>query len=322
MEVMPTSPKVSVIIRCFNEGKHIGRLLRGIEEQTVRDVEVIVVDSGSTDTTLEVVAKSRAKLVTLKPEEFSFGRALNLGCATASGDFLVIASAHVYPVYRTWLERLLAPLVDPTVALAYGRQRGDEARSKFSERQLFEQWFPRTSDMRQRQPFCNNANAAIRRTQWQMLPYDEEITGLEDLQWAKRVIALGYRLAYVADAEVVHLHEEGAAQVLNRYRREAIAMKKLYPSHSFSLTDFLVLTSANVLSDSYHALRQSLLKEHAREILRFRVLQFWGTYLGYAQKGPVSRELKSRFYYPKGFRHADEAPLGPDRIQYDARLEG
>src|SRR3546814_7985622 len=70
------------------------------------------------------------KLVSIRPEDFPFGRSLNRGCAVASGEFIVIASAHVYPVYEDWLEKLLAPFADPSIALTYGKQRGNENRSE------------------------------------------------------------------------------------------------------------------------------------------------------------------------------------------------
>ncbi len=40
---------VSVVLRCYNEEKYIGRLLDGISRQTIKDPEIIIVDSGSTD---------------------------------------------------------------------------------------------------------------------------------------------------------------------------------------------------------------------------------------------------------------------------------
>jgi glycosyltransferase involved in cell wall biosynthesis len=115
-----------VVIRGYNEGQHIGRLLSGIVHQTVSDVEIILVDSGSTDATLSIAARYPIKILSISPEEFSFGRALNLGCRAASNEFIVIASAHVYPVHQDLLERLLAPFAEPQVALVYGKQRGVE----------------------------------------------------------------------------------------------------------------------------------------------------------------------------------------------------
>ena len=103
----------SIVIRAYNEEKHLGWLLDGIEQQNGKGVQTILVDSGSTDGTLEVAGRYPVQVVHIKPGEFTFGRSLNLGIAHAQAEFIVIASAHVYPVYPDWLERLLAPFGDP-----------------------------------------------------------------------------------------------------------------------------------------------------------------------------------------------------------------
>src|SRR5438552_9492978 len=98
-------PKVSIIIRCHNEEEHIGRLLSGILQQTIKDVEIILVDSGSTDATLSIARRYPVRILHIAPQEFSFGRSLNRGCEAAEGELLVFASAHVYPLYKDWLEK-------------------------------------------------------------------------------------------------------------------------------------------------------------------------------------------------------------------------
>ncbi|HEX9090947.1 MAG TPA: glycosyltransferase family A protein, partial [Anaerolineales bacterium] len=115
----------SIVIRAFNEQGHITRLLEGIGQQSINDIETILVDSGSTDGTVQVASNYPVRIVHVSPEEFTFGFSLNQGVAHAQGELVVIASAHVYPVYPDWLEHLLAPFSDPQVALTYGKQRGD-----------------------------------------------------------------------------------------------------------------------------------------------------------------------------------------------------
>lgn len=291
--------KCSLVIRCYNEEQHIGRLLSGIMQQTLTDREIIIVDSGSTDATVSIASRYPVKIVSIRPEDFSFGRALNLGCRAATGDIIVIASAHVYPLYKDWLENLLYPFQRPEVALVYGRQRGNEI-TKYSEHQVFAKWFPETPDPSQIHPFCNNANAAIRRQVWEKLPYDETLTGLEDLDWAKRAQRLGYQIAYQPEAEIVHVHEEPFSQIYNRYRREAIALKHILPQEHFHLWDFIRLFLANTISDYYHAWCDRLLWENLTEICQFRLMQFWGTYQGFRQHGKISSKLKQTFYYPNG----------------------
>jgi len=304
-----SSPRASIVVRCYNEADHIGKLLHGIDAQTVDDYEIVLVDSGSTDGTLEIAREYGVdKIEFIDPENFSFGRALNFGCAAANGEFCVAASAHVYPRRDDWLETLLAPFEDDDVALVYGKQRGNDV-TTFSENQIFKQWFPEEDIDRQRHPFCNNANAAIRRAVWTDLPYDEQLTGLEDVDWAKRAQKVGYAISYASDAEVIHVHDETAREIFNRYRREAYAKREIFPEKSFSLLDFVRLSLANVLSDYRAAAAEGVLRENVLEIPKFRLLQFWGTYRGFATDGPISESLFQRFYYPdrEGYPSRDQA---------------
>jgi len=287
----------SLVIRAYNEGQHLPRLLEGIRQQTVRDVEVILVDSGSTDHTVAIAESYGAQVVRISSAEFTFGRSLNYGVRAAKRGLVVIASAHVYPVYPDWLECLLRPFQDEQVALVYGKQRGAEA-SKFSENQIFRQWFSEMDRSQQDSPFCNNANAAIRRRLWEAHPYDETLTGLEDLAWAKWAQGAGYALAYAAHAEVVHIHNETPLAVYNRYRREAMAFKQIFPESHFNVYDFARLTITNILSDLVHAGRQRAFWSSFSSIFWFRFNQFWGTYQGYRQSGPVTQQLRQTFYYP------------------------
>ena len=287
----------SIVIRAYNESLYLPRLLEGIQQQTVRDVEVILVDSGSTDTTVPIAESFGAKVVHIPPAEFTFGRSLNLGIRAAKRELVVIASAHVYPVYPDWLESLLRPFEDEGVALVYGKQRGT-AISKFSEHQIFRQWYPDRDILGQENPFCNNANAAIRRSLWEGHPYDETLTGLEDLAWAKWALGAGYVLSYASHAEIIHVHNETPSGILRRYQREAMAFKRIYPEAHFNVYDFLRLTVSNILNDMVHALRQKALWSSAVSILWFRAFQFWGTYQGYRRSGPVTKQLRQTFYYP------------------------
>lgn len=291
-----SNKRISVVIRCLNEERHLGRLLQGIKAQTASDLEIIVVDSGSTDRSVSIAEAHGARIVTISPEEFSFGRSLNKGCAVATGDIIVVASAHVYPVCDSWLELLTAPFDNPAVGLTYGMQRG-AATTCFSEHQVFKRWFPDTSCRDQRHPFCNNANAAIRRDLWQVQPYDESLTGLEDLDWAKRVMQARWRIAYVAEATVIHVHNESVQQVYNRYRREAIAYAHIMSEHRFGKLDLLRLSAANIMSDWFHAMLTGRFWRSFHSIPRFRLAQFWGTFQGSRHRGTVSYELRRRFYY-------------------------
>jgi len=287
----------SIVIRAYNEAQHLPRLLEGIRRQTVKNVEIILVDSGSTDDTVNIAESYDARIVRIPSVEFTFGRSLNFGAQAAKCELVVIASAHVYPVYPDWLECLLRPFDDENVALVYGKQRGMET-SKFSEHQIFQQWFPDADAAQQENPFCNNANAAIRRSLWEKHPYNEMLTGLEDLAWAKWAQGAGYTVSYAAHAEIIHIHNETPRGIYNRYRREAMAFKRIFPESHFNVYDFARLTVTNTLSDLYHAMRQHVFWKSVASIFWFRYNQFLGTYQGYRQSGPVTQQLRQTFYYP------------------------
>lgn len=292
-------PACSIIIRAFNEERFIGRLLESIQLQTVKNVETILVDSGSTDKTLDVACRYPVKIVSIPPQDFSFGRALNVGLEESTADLAVLASAHVYPLYSDWIERILHHFSDSRVALCYGRQRGN-GKTSYAEKRIFSSWYPAASEQDQKTPFCNNANAAIRREVWQRLPYNEDLTGLEDLEWGKKVKEAGYRIVYCAESEVVHVHDEPPLSVFHRYQREAMALKKIYPEERFTLLDFVKLFPGNVINDLTSAWRESVFRKHFREIMLFRLMQFWGTYCGFRRRGKMTSDLRKRLYYPGG----------------------
>lgn len=313
-----TKAWLSVVIRCYNEAAHIGKLLHGLQRQSFPH-EVVVVDSGSTDDTVAIARGYDVRLVEIRPESFSFGRALNIGCRAASGDVLLFASAHVYPVYSDWLERMTAPFADAQVGAVYGKQRGGDT-TKYSEHQVFAHWFPDDGPADQEHPFCNNANCAISRELWEQMPYEESLTGLEDLAWAKQVAKLGHRIVYAPDAEVVHTHDEPPRQVYRRYMREALALRQIYPEQNMSLFDLARLFASNTASDFAHAAVDGALADPRNlwEIPTFRLMQFLGAYHGFRNTGPVSEQLRRKFYYPRGLPRRRPAPrvISAERIVY------
>jgi rhamnosyltransferase len=291
----------SIIIRACNEERHIGKLIAGIKHQKIeRTIEVILVDSGSTDSTVDIALAMGAKVVKISKDDFTFGKSLNVGCEAASGQILLIASAHVYPLFTNWIHKMVEPFDDPSVGLVYGKQVGNE-NTKFSEKRIFQKWFPNVSIKEQINPFCNNANAAIRKSLWVTQKYNEELTGLEDIEWATRIQKMGYNLSYLSEAVIVHVHEETPKKIYNRYKREAIAMKKIMPSAHFSFFNFISLLILNIISDFYFAFLENNFLRNFIDILVFRYMQFWGTYRGFNNKEVLSEELKRRFYYPNPF---------------------
>ncbi|CAA0125114.1 Uncharacterised protein [BD1-7 clade bacterium] len=290
---------VSIIIRTLNEEKYLGELFDKIHQQdkSVFDIETVVVDSGSTDQTLQIARKNGAELVYITKDEFSFGRSLNIGCEKARGDILVFISGHCVPVNNQWINTLCTPIKNGDVCYSYGKQIGRDT-TKFSESRVFLKYFPNESAIPQTGFFCNNANAAIRRSNWEGAYFDEDLTGLEDMHTAKRLFEAGERIGYCADAPVYHIHNEGWKQIRRRYEREAIALRHIHPEIHMTHRDFAWCFLSSVTSDLFAATQQRKLLRETSGIFAFRLHQFWGSYRGNHLIRAISKESKKKYFYP------------------------
>ena len=298
-----TSPDISIVYRALNEDRWFEESLRALAAQSTpgMSVETVLVDSGSTDGTLDIAARHDVRVTHIKKADFSFGRSLNQGCDFARGRYLVFISAHCIPATDDWLARLVAPLLDweeTRIAYTYGKQIGHDV-SKFSEKQLFAKYFPDVSKTPQEGFFVNNANSAVVRDVWERYRFDEEVTGLEDMVLGKAMLADGFRIAYVADAPVIHVHEENFRQTQNRYYREALTLREIMPEVQMSFGDFVRYTVAGVANDVSVALADKELAKQFLSILRFRYAQYRGSYRGQRENRKLSRAQKEAYYYPK-----------------------
>ena len=291
---------LSVVIRTLNEARHLPDLLKSIGEQELgsHTCEVVLVDSGSTDDTLQIAESHRCIIVRISKADFSFGRSLNVGCAAASGDAFVFVSGHCIPYDRLWLTRLVGPLQQASIALSYGRQIGGDT-THFSERQIFAKYFPAESRIPQDGFYCNNANSALLRADWEAFKFDEELTGLEDMHLAKTLTQRGRKIAYVANATVHHLHDESWRQVKRRFEREAIALQRIMPEVQLGALDILRYAVSAILLDWGAALQEKKLGQVLSDTVLYRLCQFWGAYRGNQVHRQLSRATKERYYYPR-----------------------
>jgi len=95
------------------------------------------------------------------------------------------------------------------------------------------------------------------------------------------------------------VHNETPQGVYNRYRREAMALRKIYPEAHFNFYDFLRLTGTNILSDVWHAARERVLLKNLTSIFWFRFMQFHGTRMGHRETSLVTPQLRETFYYAR-----------------------
>ncbi|MBX3703167.1 MAG: alcohol dehydrogenase catalytic domain-containing protein [Steroidobacteraceae bacterium] len=311
-------PETSIVIRAFNEERWLPEVFAALATQRYRDFEVLLVDSGSVDRTRDIAAANGARIVRLRTEDFTFGHSLNVGLSESRGRLIAIVSAHAIPADEDWLEKLVAPLRNPDVAMVYGGQRG-HAISKFSEVQDFERIFPeQPRPVEASNPFANNANSAVRKDLWELHAFDEGLPGLEDIEWAIHWSHRERQIVYVPDACVIHVHSETWPQVRRRYYREAIAARWVGIRLMRHIPGEIWRELRWCGQDLWLAARQGRAASLAGEILRFRYEKTAGTIRGIVESKRLSNPArKAEVFLQQGFQAL--VVHGPNRVRLEER---
>jgi len=216
------SMDVSIVIRTQNEAEFIDKTLANVEEQSFSgSYEVIIVDSGSTDSTLDIIKNYNVRIIQIRQDEFTYGRSLNVGASKARGAFIVNLSAHALPRDKEWLTNLVSGFENPDVAGVYGRQlcigRLNPFEAMRNERFFGQEriTFSTKNKRMLRQVHFSNSNSAVRRKVWEVFKFDEHVPYAEDILWQREVVEAGFSIAYASDAAVYHTHR---VSIYNTYK--------------------------------------------------------------------------------------------------------
>lgn len=215
-------PRLTALIRCRDEERGIGSLIDGLRAQTIAgSIEIVVIDSGSRDGTVEQVRRRDIDPVQIPPEEFTYGRALNLAAARSQADVCLSISAHVSLPDRGWAARVLKAFEDPRVACASGPRREPRGLWPLSEPVLQNLSHARTYPLWG----YSNSSGAFRRELWERRPFDERLKADEDLEWAWHWLRQGWLVRLDPVLAVHHSHaDEGLRRTFRRRRAEAAAV--------------------------------------------------------------------------------------------------
>lgn len=267
---MSSRPAISVVIRSKDEEAGIGRTLALLADQDAdADLEVIVVDSGSTDRTVAVAQEHGATVLSIPGPSFTYGGALNDGCAASSGDILVALSAHAYPTDRGWLRRMVGAFDDPSVACASGQSHGVDGGPLTST-------VLQDADLARSRPDWGYSNAAggFRADLWQQRGFRSDMPASEDKEWALHWLDRGHRVAISPGLVVEHDHsKDRPSEQFDRARRDVIGVAMAFGRPSkYTLRD-LAAEWWNE-SDSYRSAARARLSHR-------RAARLAGTYVGH-----------------------------------------
>jgi rhamnosyltransferase len=229
------APPVSVIVRARNEAARIERALESVRAQT-RPAELIVVDSGSTDGTVEIARRWCDELIELPAGSFTYGRALNIGAARATAPIHVALSAHCVLDRADWLARALVLYERGDVAGVNGMTGlPDGAPARCDE-----PYHQRVQDVLANPGwgFSNHASS-WRAEAWERHPFDEELGYAEDKEWAWRVLRAGWTIAFSRElyVDMSHQWRDGFGQLLRRDYLSARAIASFVPAAPYRLGD-------------------------------------------------------------------------------------
>jgi rhamnosyltransferase len=213
----------SAIVRSRDKAGTVERTLSALRAQTV-PVEIVVVDSGSTDGTLDIARRYADVIVEIPPEEFSYGGTLNLGSSAAHGDVHFPLSAHSVPTTNTWVADALRHYEDDRVAATNGEVEGPDGRP------LDGPYQPSLSEALANPAwgFSNHAGswrASVVRDH----PFRADLRACEDKEWFWRVLRAGYVVTFDPALCVpsTHRREAGVRALWRRSYVEARALAQL-----------------------------------------------------------------------------------------------
>ncbi|MBW1981208.1 MAG: glycosyltransferase family 2 protein [Deltaproteobacteria bacterium] len=283
--------EIAILIRTYNEETFLPYTLEALLAQTEKAFDVILVDSGSTDSTLAIAGTYEdIKIIEIPKQEFTYGRALNIGIAAVvdRAKYIAMLSAHAIPCNENWLSELLVPVREHSrVVAVYGKQIPFPGHlNNPIVRALACEAYPkcygdkpfRTSESY----FFSNVNSLITIDSWLKNKFDESLVACEDWQWAKMAVDCGGVIAYQPGAAVYHSHLDSYASYFTRLRREAMGARKIDPiSHpplrrqecwhlvKYAFLDYLRRSKQ----------RRSLVDIHW-DIFRYKVVATLATYKG------------------------------------------
>ncbi|MDY6915376.1 MAG: glycosyltransferase family 2 protein [Candidatus Cloacimonadota bacterium] len=267
-------PKVTVIMRSKNSEWVIGQSLIALFSQNYSDFDLIVVDSGSTDGTIQIVEKFPANIIKIEGKDYFPADVLNMAIERTEGEIIVFQNSDAVPLIPTALEKILGAFQDKKVVAAFARQIPRPEAERWVKRE-YRSCFPDSKNppswITLSLPF-----SAMRKDAWRQHHFYSDSWGSEDTEWGYWAKKNNFKVKYVKDALVMHSHNYSLPQIYGRKFIEGEADAFIYRDN-YTLSKAVKQFCGAVLKDFLAAGKDLSIKEICKAPIR-RFVHFWAYY--------------------------------------------
>lgn len=227
---------MTVAVPVLNGARYLDEVLGAVAAQRIdRELEILMIDSGSSDGSVEIAERHGATVHTIRKEEFSHGGTRNRLMELSGGEHVAFLTQDSLPAGPEWLAALLGGFaLGDDVALVCGPYLPRPDASPMVRRELLE-YFAGFGGLRvDRGPatlgpvtYFSSANGAVARWAWERVPF-RPLPYAEDQQLARDMLAGGLAKAYVPEAAVIHSHDHPPLRALRRYFDDFRALAEVH----------------------------------------------------------------------------------------------
>jgi glycosyltransferase involved in cell wall biosynthesis len=236
---------VSVVIPTKNAGADLRPLLLMLKNQEgFKRIEIVIVDSGSTDETLKIGREFATSIIEIPPAEFSHSYARNVGAEKSTGDYVLFMVQDSLPPCVNWLRQLYQPVPCYGVIASSCSESPRRNSDLFYRTQCWnhQSFFnpqnndivlqkPNRNDYRSLRANANVSNIACLIGRDVFLKYKFRGDYAEDIDLGLRLIRDGHRIALLTSTRIIHSHNRSAYYHLKRGYVDGLFMLEVFPDY-------------------------------------------------------------------------------------------
>jgi rhamnosyltransferase len=258
-------PRASIILRSYNEAWALRDTLPALRAQRFTDWDLIVIDSGSTDGSVDLINQMKpAHFIQIQPHEYNPSRVMNLGMRLAESEVGIFLNADATPQGVDWLQPLVNALQDPKTAAVFGRQiPRPDCQAVFACD--YDRCFGPERESASWSHFFSMVSSGLRKDVWSRRGFLESLQYAEDDEYTRWCRSNGYAVKYCPESVVMHSHNYSPEQAYKRSFGDARALAASWPGERADFNWFRTLF-LGWLNDVRHDLRYCARNGRAAEL--------------------------------------------------------